>query len=617
VARPKKIQESLPILRRFLSRFAPELRQQRTLVAGSFAALFAEVFFRLLEPWPLGIVIDHVLGLGQEGQPPSIGALQGVSPVTLLGAAALMVVVVAGLRALAAYLSTVGFALVGNRVLTEVRNRLYRHLQELSLSFHTRARTGDLVVRAIGDVGMVREVTVTAMLPLLANLFILAGMLGVMFWMHWQLTLLALSTVPLFWLSTVRLGRRIQTVARKQRHREGGLAATAAESIGAIETVQALSLNNEFADAFVQQNAGSMRQGVQAKRLSARLERTVDVLNALATALVLWFGARIVLRGELQPGELVVFLTYLKSAFRPVRNFAKYVARLAKASAAAERVLEVLEQEPEVRDLPGAREADAFLGAVRFEQADFAYGSRAPVLRGVDVSVSPGQRVALVGRSGAGKTTLASAILRLHDPSRGRVLIDEQDIRDFTLASLRGQVSIVLQDTLLFAASIRDNIALGAAGADDRSVEEAARRANAHGFIMELPDGYDTMVGERGLDLSVGQRQRIAIARACISRAPIVILDEPLTGLDEENERAVAEALDCVTEGRTTFLVTHDMHQAARCDQILVIDDRRVAESGTQEELLRSGGLYSSMHLAQLATRVADPEPVQARAVAR
>lgn len=616
MARPEKLKDGLPSLWRFLRRFLPELRQQRPLLAGSFAAIFAEVLLRLLEPWPLALVIDRVFGLEQGTRTAAPAVLDGLQPTVLLSVVAVMLVGVAGLRALAAYFSTVGFALAGNRLLTEVRNALYRRLQALSLTFHTRARTGDLVLRVIGDVGMVKEVVVTAVLPLLANLLILAGMLSVMLWMNWRLTLVASCTVPLFWLSTVSLGRRIRVVARKQRRHEGSLATQAAETLGGIQTVQALSLDGRFAEAFVSQSKGSMREGVKAKRLSARLERTVDVLNALAAALVLWFGARIVLRGGLSPGEFVVFLTYLKSASRPVRNFAKYTARLAKASAAAERVLEILEQEPDVRDLPGAQVAPPFEGAVRFEDAAFAYGPGEPVLRHVDLDVRPGERVAVVGASGAGKSTLVGAILRLYDPCEGRVLIDGRELRSFTLSSVRKQVSIVLQDTVLFAASVGDNIAFGASAAGPEEIEAAARRANAHDFIVRLPQGYDTEVGERGLALSVGQRQRIAIARSSISRAPIVILDEPLSGLDEGNARMVSDALDRLVEGRTSFLITHDLVHAARCDRILVLEGARIAEQGTHLQLLREDGLYAAMVRATAAERDA-PAGVETHAVAR
>lgn len=614
VGRPDKIRQSIPVLRRLVTRFAPEIGEERLLITGSFLAVFLEVFLRLLEPWPLAIVLDHVLGLGGGAEPPLLGPLANQSPTRLLLLAAFALVAVAGLRAVASYSATVGFALVGNRLLTRVRNALYRRLQGLSVGFHSRAEKGDLVLRVIGDVGMVREVVVTAMLPLLGNLFILAGMIVVMLWMQWQLTLVALTTVPLFWLSTARLGARIRTVARKQRRREGGLATRVSETMGAIETVQALSLEETFAADFVDQGERSMAQGVQGKRLSARLERTVDVLNALATALVLWFGASIVLRGGLSPGELVVFLTYLKSAVRPVRNFAKYSARLAKASAAAERVLEVLDEQPDVREAPDAREAPIFRGAIRFERATFGYGDE-PVLRAVDFSVAAGERVAVVGASGAGKSTLVGAISRLRDPSEGRILIDEIDLRELTLASVRRQVSVVLQESLLFAATIRENIAMGANEVSDEAVRAAASSANASEFIELLPEGYETRIGERGMDLSIGQRQRIAIARASVVPTSVVVLDEPLTGLDGENARVVEEALDRLCAGRTTLLITHDLRHAATCDRIVVLEGGTVTEIGTHAELIRAGRGYE--HMCRAGASAPGPRQVETHVVAR
>ncbi|MBW2290727.1 MAG: ABC transporter ATP-binding protein, partial [Deltaproteobacteria bacterium] len=573
----------------------------RWVVSGSFAAIFAEVAFRLIEPWPLGIVVDYVLEIDPGSGGGGTGPLGSLERSTVLWLAPAMLVLVVAARAGAAYLSAVGFAIAGNRVVTEVRSALYSHLQGLSLAFHRKARSGDLILRVIGDVGMVREVVVTAMLPLLGNLLILAGMVGVMVWMNWRLALVASCTAPLFWLSSVRLGRRIRRVAGKQRRREGTLATQAAEMLGAIQVVQALSLEDELAASFVRHNDGSLRDGVKAKRLSARLERTVDVITGVATALVLFVGARIVLSGGLTPGELVIFLSYLKSGFRPVRNFAKYTARLAKASAAADRVLEVLDQVPEVRERPDARVAPSFEGAVRFERAEFCYEDRDVVLRDIDFEVAPGEHIAIVGASGAGKTTLAAAIPRLHDPVRGRVSIDGCDIRDFTLNSLRSQIVVLLQESVLFATSLRQNIEFGAVGADDEAIEAAARLANAHEFISELPDGYETIVGERGERLSAGQRQRIAIARSALGSAQIVILDEPLAGLDEQNARRVREALDGLTRGRTTFLITHDLAHAASCDRIVVLDRNTIAEIGTHAELLARNGPYAALVCAPLS----------------
>ena len=557
MARPRSFRESLPGLMRFARVFAPYMRSQWPLILGSLLALVAGTLMRILEPWPLKFVIDRVTGHEMGRGRVSVPALEALDPTTLVTVAAVGLVVFAGLRAGASFASSVGFALAGNRTLTAIRSALFRHLQTLSLNFHTRARAGDLVVRMIGDIGMVQDVTVTAVLPLLGNLLILIGMFGVMLWLDPLLALLALATLPLLALATWRRGRRIHEAARRTRKREGAMAATASESITAIKTVQSLSLGARFDDAFSGHNSASLKDGVQTKRLSAGLERGVDVLVAVATALVLWFGARRVLAHELSPGELLVFLFYLKSAFRPLRDFAKYGARLAKASAAGDRIIEIFETEPEVRERPDAVEAPEFGGVIRFERVGFAYEDKHYVLHDVDRTIAPGSHVAVVGASGSGKSTLTSLLLRLYDPQRGRVLFDGQDIRDFSLASLRSRISIVPQDTLLFATTVRNNIAYGAGERSDAEIEAAARLANAHQFISALPAGYDTVLGERGVTLSNGQRQRIAVARAAVRKSPILILDEPTAGLDRENEQLVLEALMRLAAGRTTLHVTH------------------------------------------------------------
>lgn len=603
--RPKQFQETLPRFTNVVRHLWPYLRHHKGKLALSFLALFAEVGFRLLEPWPLAIVLDYVIA-DSGGQ--IIPWLQGLSPMELLNVAAISLVVVVGLRALLAYLSTVGFALVGNRVLTEVRGRLYDHLQKLSLSYHGKARSGDLTVRVVGDIGKLQEITVTAVMPFVGNIFILIAMLAVMFFFNWQLALLALVTLPLFWLLSVRLSRNITAVSRDQRKREGAMASTASESIGAIKLVQALSLEDVFSRSFSGQNAKSLKEGVRAKRLAARLERSADLLIAVSTALVLWLGARLVISGSLTAGELVVFITYLKNAFKPVRDFAKYTGRLARATAAGERVIDVLEEEPEIRDLPDARPAPPFRGRVRFEEVVFGYEPHARALDGMDFEVEPGGRVALVGPSGNGKSTIANLLLRLYDPQGGRAMVDGRDVREYTLESLRSQVSVVLQDSFLFAASVRENIVFGAGReVSDEEVEAAARLANAHGFIQAMLDGYDTVLSERGSSLSGGQRQRIAIARAAIRAAPILVLDEPTTGLDEENEQQVNDALEKLSEGRTTFVITHDLRFAARSDEILYIEDGRVAERGPHADLLRAGGRYAALYQLQAAAGRLDP----------
>ena len=601
---PKPLAQSRPSLSRILKYFWPHARQYRALIVGSFAALFAEVTLRLLEPWPIKFVFDHVLG-GSNPKTALPEIFSGLDTTSLLTCAALAVVTFTAVRAVAAYWQTIGFTLVGNRSLARVRAQLYRHVQYLSLSFHTSARTGDLVLRMMGDVAMLQDVAVTALLPLMARGLIVVGMIGLMFFLNWKLALIAAAVLPLFWLRSVSLGAKIREVAKKQRRQEGAMAASFTESIGAIKTVQALSLEEQFSRAFTEVSEKNLKQDVKGKRLSAALERSLDVIIALATALVLWFGARLVIAHEISAGDLYLFIAYLKSAYRPVQDFAKYTGRLGKASAAGERVIELLERVPDVRDLPGAVRAPAFRGEVAFADVSFAYESGQRLLETINLEVKPGQHIALVGPSGGGKSTLVSLVLRLYDPVSGRVLIDRRDVREFTLESLRGQISVVLQDNVLFAASVHENLACAAPGATRERVEAAARLANAHEFISALPQGYDTILGERGVTLSHGQRQRLAIARAAIRPSPILILDEPTTGLDRKNEREVLEALERLYADRTTFLITHDLQHAVNVDLVLYLEAGRILERGTHDELIRLNGRYAAMFRIQTGMRSA------------
>lgn len=596
---PKTFRDSLPRFWRVIQRLWPKLRKQLPLITAAFVALLAQIGLRLLDPWPLKFIIDEIVGAEPASGRTGIPALDGLDSMTLVAVAAVAIVIIALLRSATTYFSTVGLALAGNRVLTEVRNELYQHLLRLSLSYHTRARSGDLITRLTGDVGRLQEVAVTAILPLLVHFLTLIGMLGLMFWLNWQLALIALASFPILFLSTARLSGNMQTVAREQRKREGALAAAAAEAIGAIEVAKAFSLEEILGKAFARQSKKSMKEGVKGKRLSARLERTVDVFIALGTALVLWYGARLVLRGGLTPGDLIVFLSYLKGAFRPTRSLAKYTGRIAKATASGERVLEILETEPEIRDSRHAVPAPRFRGTVQFRNVSFCYEPGEMVLKDINLCARPGERVALVGPSGGGKSSLVALILRLYDPVEGGIAIDGRDIREYTIKSLRSRTSVVLQESVLFAASIRENIAFGSPKATFEKIVAAARSANAHGFIQALPEGYGTVLGERGATLSGGQRQRIAIARAAVRRAPIVILDEPVTGLDEKNAQVVWEALDRLMQGCTVFLIAHDLRTAENVDQILYLDGGRVLERGTHEQLVHLGGRYATMYALQ------------------
>jgi ATP-binding cassette, subfamily B, bacterial len=599
--RPKDLQSASAGIRRIVTRFWPEIRKEGFLLTLAWVGLLAEILAQLLEPWPLKLIFDYIIVPRENAPPLPIAFLNDLPQVVLLTVLTAAIVVATGLRAGAAYMSLVSMSIAASRIIAEIRAKLYAHLQRLSLSFHSKARSGDLITRIINDIDRLREVTITAAVPLFVNTLTLFGMVGVMFWMNWQLAVIGLLVFPFFILSAVKLTGRIHTVAREQRKREGAMAATAAEAIGAIKVVQALSLEGMLENMFSDENSKSLEEVARTQQLSAGLQRTVEMLVAIATAIVLWRGVQLVTQSAATPGDLLVFITYLKTSFKPTKQLAKYMAQIAKATASGERVIDLLDTVPDIRDTRGAIEAPPFQGTVRFRNVTFGYEPGKGILNGISFEAKPSQRVALVGPSGGGKSTLVSLLLRLYDPLEGQILIDGHDLREYKLESLRRQVSIVLQESVLFAVSVRDNIAYGSLGATDAEIEAAARLANAHEFIMELPQGYDTLLGERGATLSGGQRQRIAIARAAVRKARIVILDEPTVGLDNENEHAVTEALERLTQSCTTFLITHDLRGAVSADQILYIEKGNILERGTHDELIRLGGRYAALYQLQTA----------------
>lgn len=576
----------------------PHLSKHRVRLTTAISCLFAAVVMRIIEPWPLQFILDHVLVTQvSTGPATSVGGWDATTILTVCGIA---VVLIASVRAIVEYKRVVSCAWIGNRVVTELRRDVFAHLQSLSLSFHNRSRSGDLTVRLVGDLNMIRDVAVTALLPMVASVAILIGMSAIMLWMHWRLGLLAISVFPIFWIAASRSSKKIHAAAKQQRSCEGALAATANESLSSAKVVQALSLEDHFAGAFGAQSDKSMKDGVKTSRLSAALERKVDVLIALASALVLWQGARYVLAGELTIGGLVVYLAYLKRGFKPLQDFAKYTGRMSKALAAADRITEILAESPDVRESADARPAPKFAGQIEFKNVTFGYSDDTTVLEDLSFKIDPGQSVAIVGASGVGKSTMLSLICRLHDPQQGQVLIDGQDIRTWTLSSLRAQQSIVMQDNAVFATSVRENIALIHASASEEEIESAARIAGAHDFITRLSKGYDTQLGERGANLSRGQVQRLAIARATLHPTPIFLVDEPTTGLDEANERLVTDGILRASQKRTTLIVTHQLSLAKRADRVIVFRDGGIAETGSHQELMAQDGIYASMYRNQI-----------------
>jgi ATP-binding cassette, subfamily B, bacterial len=594
----KELQGILPGIWHMLVKFWPQIRTRKFLIGSSMLALSAETALGLLEPWPLKFIFDDVL-LSNTNVVPEHVAFLNLPPTWLLAVLVSSIVAIAVLRSITSYLSTYGMALAAIQVLSEVRSNLYSHIQRLSLSFHQQFKSGDLITRVTYDIERLRLVTIKTALPFLANVITIVGMLGVMFWLNWELALISLTVFPLFSLTTTRIVGRIRKMTKKHRRTEGMIADTTSEMLGAIKVVQALSLHEMLEQNFLYQNTKSLDEGAQSLKLATFLEGLVKVLMALVLALVVWRSSLLVVQKVLTPGDVLIFVNYLKTAFEPMRQITKQISQIAKATASGERVIDILDYEPNVRDLPGAKMAHPFYGAVQFEQVSFGYDPNRCVLKKLDLSVEPGQQVALVGPSGSGKSTLVSLILRLYDPVTGRILIDGQDIRHYKLDSLRQQISVVMQDSVLFAVSIRENITYGRLGATEQEIERAARLANAHDFIMDLPDGYDTIVAERGAGLSGGQRQRIAIARAAIRQSPIVILDEPTTGLDSASEHAVNEALNRLTRGSTTFLISHNLRAVEHADQILYVEKGSILEQGTHAELMRQSERYAALYRLQ------------------
>ncbi len=567
-------------LRRTLGLVRPHLPGQRLLLLGGGALLLLEVGFRVLEPWPTKLVVDAVTR--------SLGAdLPGTGPaasVQLLVALALATVSIVGMRALCNFGATVSFALGGSRVATALRARVFDHVQTLSRGYHGSSRSGDLVQRLVSDVGRLQDVAITAGMPLLANVVTLVAMLGVLFWIDPFMALVAVAAILAFLLLSRRSGPEITHAARKTRRSEGDLASIAQETLAGMTHVQAYGMEADRARHFGGSNRKSLRDGVLAKRLAAGLERRTDVVVGVSTAAVLVLGGTRVLQGAMTPGDLVIVLTYLKTAMKPLRDMAKYTGRIARATASGERVADLLDVRPEIVSPERPAAPWRVRGEVTLSGVDLAYEPGVPVLTGTDLRVPAGEHVALVGPSGSGKSTVAALLLRLVDPGAGAVRLDDVDLRDLDLAWLRSQVALVQQEAVVFSGTVEDNIRQGRPDATDAEVEEAARRARVTEFTDALPEGLRSPVTERGANLSGGQRQRISLARAFLRDAPVLVLDEPTTGLDPDNVVLVTEAIADLARSRTCVVITHDAATARRADRVVVLEGGRVTWDGDPDE---------------------------------
>jgi ATP-binding cassette, subfamily B, bacterial len=578
-----------PLLKRTLA----YLRPHRGRFGAGVGLTLTGIALDLVKPLPLALVLDSILG--SKPHPEFLAPyVAHLSPIVLLSLAAAAIVVLTLTRGLVTMASNYITIQVGQRMVNDLRTDIYAHLQKLSLRFHHGQQTGDLLFRVMADTYSAQGIVMNGLLPLASAGVMLLGMFVVMANFDLQLSLVALLVCPALYLAINRLSRRIHQQAEASKAAESELYVRTQTTIGAVKLVQAYGRE---AGALADFKKGSERS----LALSLRLYSTetffvlvVDALLALGTAALVFLGALRVMEGHLHIGELTIFLSYLKDLYQPIQGISQQLAEIASARVGLERVFSVLDVEPDVKDAPDAQDLRPVRGRLQFEDVSFAYEPGSPVLYGVDLRIAPGEKVAIVGRTGAGKSTLASLVLRFFDPQQGRVTLDGQDLREVTLGSLRREVTLLLQEPLLFHTTVWENIAFGADVPFER-VREAARQAEAEEFIVKLPKGYDTVLGEGGVDLSGGQRQRLALARALLRDTPVVVLDEPTSSLDLATEAAVWHNVMDLFRDKTALIIAHRLSTARVADRVVVLDGGRIVEEGPHAELLARGGAYAAL----------------------
>ncbi|MBI5699424.1 ABC transporter ATP-binding protein [Candidatus Saganbacteria bacterium] len=504
------------------------------------------------------------------------------------------------LRGLSMYGQGYLMAYAGHRLVTDLRKQLYRHLQDLSLDFFAKWRTGEVISRVMNDINVVQNATISAITEILPNLITLLGVLGYLFYLNWRLTLITLIVIPLLSFVIKIFGREMREVSRESQKKQADIASLLQESLAGVRVVKSFAMEKNVIEKFNQEAEKSFWLTLKQSQITVTQTPLLAFLNALAIVAIIWYGGFEVVSGRLSPSNLIAFFAGIALIADPASRLGNISTVIQNALASAERIFEVIDIKPSVAERPDARELNKISGKVEFKNLTFSYEKgEAPVLTDIDLEIKPGEIIALVGRSGAGKSSLVNLIPRFYDPQKGMVLVDGHDLKDVKLQSLRSQLGMVPQETILFSGTIGENIAYARSDATTAEIESAAKTANAHDFIMGLPEGYDTLVGERGVRLSGGERQRVAIARAILADPRILIFDEATSALDAESERLVQEAMDNLMAGRTTLIIAHRLSTVQHADRIVVLDKGKIMEVGKHSELIEKGGLYAKLYEMQ------------------
>jgi len=587
---------------RGMTRLVLELiRPYRGGLAIVFAAMLVETVMSLAAPWPLKIVIDNVVGTHKlpEWMAWMPHVLPGEGKMGLAALAAIGTVLIAALGAVASYIDNYYTESVGQWVANDLRMKVYDHLHHLSLTYYDTHQTGALLSTITDDVSTIQDFASSTTLTMLVDLLTIIGILGVMFWLNWDFALVAVSVAPFLLWFVARFKKAVKKATHEVRLHQSDIVGVVQQGLESMRAVKAFGRQDLEEKRLGEVSRATVDAALKARRVKSLLSPVVEITVAVCMAFVLWRGASLILAGAMTVGALTVFLAYLTKFFKPVQNLAKMANTIAQASVGLERIRAILDTATVIPQRLDAREPATLRGEIVFDRVAFAYNAEAPVLREVSFSIVPGQRVGIVGPTGGGKSTVVSLIPRFYDPIGGRVQIDGIDLRDYTIQGLRNQIGFVLQDTVLFRGTVRDNIAYGRPDATQEQIIEAAKLANADEFIARMPHGYDSMVGERGSTLSGGQRQRIGIARAVVRNSPILILDEPTAALDTESEKLVMEALERLMKGRTVITIAHRLSTIRDADKIIVLKDGVVAEEGAHDELLARDGIYAELSRIQ------------------